>query len=110
MSEEERRALEHILRLQGNIKVYGGITIGVLLLIIFLTFPHLLDNAPLSFFFAEIVFATLLVLALIFGNRLSFALTRLWLRGEAYRHLFSRLHPRDTALPLEDLIRRLDDR
>ncbi|GEM_PF-7084164 len=110
MSEEERRALEHILRLQGNIKVYGGIAIGMLLLIIFFTFPHLLDNAPLSFFLGEMVFAALLVLALIFGNRLSFALARLWLRGETYRRLFTRLDPRDVTVPVEELIRRLDDR
>ncbi len=107
MTEEERRALERILRLQGNIKVYGGITIGMLLLIVFFTFPHVLDHAPLWAFGAEMGFAALLVLALVFGNRLSFALTRLLLRGPTYRALFARLSPRDVNEDPDKLIRRL---
>ena len=107
MTEEERRALERILRLQGNIKVYGGITIGMLLLIVFFTFPHVLDHAPLWVFGAEMGFSALLVLALVFGNRLSFALARLLLRGPAYRALFARLSPRDVNEDPDKLARRL---
>jgi len=107
MTEEERRALERILRLQGNIKVYGGITIGMLLLIVFFTFPHVLDHAPLWAFGAEMGFAALLVLALVFGNRISFALARLLLRGPAYQALFARLSPRDVNEDPDKLARRL---
>ncbi len=107
MTNEERRALERILRLQGNIKIYGGITIGLLLLIVFLTFPHVLDHAPLWVFGVEMGLTALLVLALVFGNRVSFALVRLLLRGPTYRALFARLSPRDVNEDPDKLTRRL---
>lgn len=103
MAPEERNSLEKIVTTQRNIKIYGGVAVGILLLIYFFTFPHILDRLSFGFFMVETAVAVALLATFFIGNRVSFALTKMIKLGQRNRVLLRHMRPRDVLMDLQEL-------
>ncbi len=100
MTNEETKVLEKIINTQRNIKTWGGVIIGVILVLYFFTFATLLDKAP-GMFKIQLITAIFLVALLFVGNQASFAITKLLLAGKKYKDVFQQLAPGDASKDLD---------
>lgn len=110
MTPEEARIVEKIINTQRNIKVFGGIAIGMILSIYFFTFAMVLDRAPPIFITVQAITALIFVSLFFVGNRVSFLAARLVLPGRAYKSIFRLLRPDDVVMDLDQLKTTLDQR
>ena len=96
--------IERLQTIQGNIKVYTGITIGTLMLLYFFSYAMLVDKGMTGALMFELITAILFVLALIYLNQVSFfILKRLYQRRKPYRALFRYLTAKNIGDKAEDL-------
>lgn len=103
MDQADLKALEKIISTQQNIKIFGGVAMGMLLLVYFFTFPHLVDSGSTALAVFEAITTIMFIGFYFVGNQVSFWLTRLIRRGQAYRRLFAVLQPRDVVKDLNEL-------
>jgi len=106
MSEADKALLLKLVNRQRTIKLYGGIAIGIILILYFFSFSFFADQAPGIMLF-QFVSASIMVLMLVLHARLSFFLVKLFSRGEVARSLLSRMKPGDASESDEQLIDRI---
>lgn len=101
MTSDELKALEQIITTQRNVKIWGGIAIGMILVLYFFTFATLIDKAPFGVFIAQLVSAMVMVGLLIAGNRASLYIATRRHRGPTHRTVAAYLAPRDVLHDVE---------
>ena len=110
MTPEERQTLERIVGTQRNIKIYGGVAVGILLLFYFFTFPQLIDRVSFTAFMIETGVAVVLAALFFIGNRISFVVTKLLRRKDQDKALLQHMGPRDVLMDLDSLAQAVDAR
>ncbi len=100
--------IKKIQMTQKNVKIYTGVTIGMLLIFYFFSFASLLDKAPAIFFLFELVTSIIFVVILIRLNPFSFKVTRWHYRNKpAQTELLNKLSPSDVDKRPETLAKEI---
>jgi hypothetical protein len=106
--QEDIAAIERLQNIQSNIKVYAGISMGMLLILYFFSYAMLVDKGMTGALMFELITAILFVLALIYLNQVSFfVLKRLYRNRKPYRELFHYLTAKNIGDKAEDLARKM---
>ena len=108
--ENEIEALTEIKRLQTKIQTSIGVTMGLILILIFFSFATLLDKMP-SLFKYEAILTVLIIIAFIFLKKISFALVRFRLSGKTeLKTLLTQLKAQDLDKSPEEISNILNTR
>lgn len=97
--------IQAIQNTQRRIAITIGIIMGVTLSTYFFTFAMLIDRGITGMLVFEAVSSVLFIVAYIFLNRISFAVTRLrYQRSRPHDELIQQMKPGDINIPAEQLI------
>jgi len=77
-------AIEQIQKSQTNFKIYTAVPMGVIMILYFFSFASLIDNGMMAALYVEIVTTILFILALIYLNKVSFVLVKIWYKSRKF--------------------------
>jgi len=73
--------IETLQNVQGNIKVFSAVPMGILMILYFFTYARLVDEGMYGLLIFEMVSSVLFIFAIIKMNQLSFGVIRFWYRN-----------------------------
>ena len=107
---DQIEAISAIKKLQTKLQTGIGVTMGMILILIFFSFATLLDKMP-SLFIYQAIIAMLIIIAFIFLKKISFSIVKFRFSGkEEMQPLLQKLKPVDLDKDPETIIDLLQSR